>query len=110
MIRVEEDISSSDESKADSNDTIIGVEKIIESADNDEDEDEEISLSTSIIDSCLRIMGGTNDLNDRESESSTPTPGNADHSVTPSLFKKLITSHRHKQEDLAPIRVVVIGD
>ena len=27
-----------------------------------------------------------------------------------SLFKKLITSHRHKQEELIPIRVVVIGD
>jgi lysophospholipase L1-like esterase len=102
-----EDISSSDESEADSNDT-IGVEKIAESADDDEDE--EASVSTSIIDSCLRIMGGTNDLDDRERETSTPTPGNADHSVTPSLFKKLITSHRHKQEELTPIRVVVIGD
>ncbi len=103
-----EDISSSDESEAQNSNDTIGVEKIAESADNDEDE--ETSVSTSIIDSCLRIMGGTNVLDDRERETSTPTPGNADHSVTPSLFKKLITSHRHKQEELAPIRVVVIGD
>lgn len=98
----QEDISS-DEIEAERID-MTRVEQLAESADNDGDE--EASISTSIIDSCLRMIDdGNSDLNDRGT--STSTSGNADHLVTPSLFKKMITFHRHKQE---PIRVVVIGD
>lgn len=97
----QEDISS-DEIEAERN-AMTRVGQLAESVDNDEDE--EASISTSIIDSCLRIIVGNRDMDD--CGTSMSPSGNADHSVTPSLFQKMITFHRHRQD---PIRVVVIGD